>query len=572
MRRADRAARRRAHLGLTVVVIGAMAHSGALGATKPDPQVLIDRAIARRATSVRLPPGVLRIERPLRIGLARNLVVDGRRTTIVMSNPTAGALLVEGARDVTVRGLTVDYSPLPFTQGRVVAVNPRDLSYDIAVSRGYPARAEPFAFQSDVHFRDAASGNLDRETGSIFGVSVTSPRAGVLRVRAADGVETEFYRVEVGDVAAIGSRWSACAVEVRRSRNTLLDGVRVLAAPGCGVGDFASGATRARVAVEPGPPPPGAREARLLSSNRDGIHVTAPLPAPQIFGSRLVRNGDDGINIESPFGRVVAVGPGRIRVGGAEMRLRRGDPLRAYDPATGSRRGAVRITRAERNGWLRVSGDALGVGDRVVDPAFSSGATVRDTFVAGAARCGIIVRGRRSRILRNRIADTEVCGIWAGPEIGGFDEGDAAEDVVIAENRLERIGMSRNSRGGWQQLLGAISVVASVENPATTPGPSSARPNRRIRVERNRVDTAASFGVFLSGVTSACISGNTIVRPLALDRLDAGKAFGLEPGSAIGIRDSDRVSLNGNVTDGTAFQFDGPGDRASAPRSGDCRG
>ncbi|MBI5833998.1 MAG: hypothetical protein HZB16_17025, partial [Armatimonadetes bacterium] len=81
---------------------------------------LVSAAIAAKATRVVIPPGVYRggpegngachlVWR----GIANlEIVADG--VTLVCTKPTR-ALGLDHCRDVTIRGLTIDYDPLPFT-------------------------------------------------------------------------------------------------------------------------------------------------------------------------------------------------------------------------------------------------------------------------------------------------------------------------------------------------------------------------------------------------------------------------------------------------------------------------
>ena len=51
---------------------------------------------------------------------------------------TTRALTISHCTNVTVRGLVIDYDPLPYTQGRITAISSDKQIYDIELFHGYP--------------------------------------------------------------------------------------------------------------------------------------------------------------------------------------------------------------------------------------------------------------------------------------------------------------------------------------------------------------------------------------------------------------------------------------------------
>ncbi len=68
---------------------------------------------------------------------ASNMVIDATGVTMVCLNLTR-AVNFKSCRNVTFLGLTVDYDPLPFTQGTVVGVSPQLDWVDVQLHAGYP--------------------------------------------------------------------------------------------------------------------------------------------------------------------------------------------------------------------------------------------------------------------------------------------------------------------------------------------------------------------------------------------------------------------------------------------------
>ncbi len=71
------------------------------------------------------------------------MLVNGNGCKILITNPRIGFLSVNNCSNVIVQGFSVDYDPLPFTQG-VVTHNfstntPKELAIEFQVDTNYPA-------------------------------------------------------------------------------------------------------------------------------------------------------------------------------------------------------------------------------------------------------------------------------------------------------------------------------------------------------------------------------------------------------------------------------------------------
>ena len=87
--------------------------------------------------AVAIPPGVHRMSRQVNIRAVENLVIDGQGATLLFTSRDAG-LHIASARGLTLKNLTIDYDPLPFTQGTIVNMDPSGKWYDVRIDQGYP--------------------------------------------------------------------------------------------------------------------------------------------------------------------------------------------------------------------------------------------------------------------------------------------------------------------------------------------------------------------------------------------------------------------------------------------------
>ena len=79
---------------------------------------------------------------------AHPLLVDGCGASIVVTTPLAGFCSISSAPRLTIRNISsIDYDPLPFTQGLVTAVR-SPTEYTLAVDDGFPSLMLPHFLQS----------------------------------------------------------------------------------------------------------------------------------------------------------------------------------------------------------------------------------------------------------------------------------------------------------------------------------------------------------------------------------------------------------------------------------------
>ena len=88
------------------------------------------------------------------------LRIDGCNVSLVVTTPTAGLFSLTDARDLQIGNLTVDYDPLPMTQGFVTAVT-SSLEYTLQLEPGFPSLMLP-------HFLATLGGGWG-ESGAAWG-------------------------------------------------------------------------------------------------------------------------------------------------------------------------------------------------------------------------------------------------------------------------------------------------------------------------------------------------------------------------------------------------------------------
>ena len=111
----------------------ALAASG-LWAANPI-QDRIAAALAAKASEVRIPSGTYRVDSPLRFNAVKDFKVEAAGVMMICTH-NGGALAFDRAVNVEVHGLIVDYDPLPFTQGTIIAAADDWSSIDVRLHAG----------------------------------------------------------------------------------------------------------------------------------------------------------------------------------------------------------------------------------------------------------------------------------------------------------------------------------------------------------------------------------------------------------------------------------------------------
>jgi len=101
-------------------------------------QEMLNHAVRTSTAEVKLPEGRVKVKGKLLLSKADGLVINGRNTTLVFSNHRGTSWSFNSCRNITLRGFTIDYAPLPFVQGRITGRSEDGKQYDFTVCEGYP--------------------------------------------------------------------------------------------------------------------------------------------------------------------------------------------------------------------------------------------------------------------------------------------------------------------------------------------------------------------------------------------------------------------------------------------------
>ena len=250
---------------------------------------------------------------PLDLFHGTNVVVNGNGCKILITNPRIGFLNVNNCSNVIVEGFTVDYDPLPFTQGTVThnfyTSNdmPKEAAIEFTVDTGYPA-------PTNANYIDTNAVNLaDR-----WGMVMDSNNPG----RVAPGAWSQCYYTNViqtnvngafkvylqsttaastiqpGSLWCMISRWNPAIVfqTFESGQVTYLNNTNCAASGESYDGSYSPMTSEIGVQIQFGQPPTNATAPRRRTSNSDGGLFIESRVGPWVQNCNFIGLSDDTAN------------------------------------------------------------------------------------------------------------------------------------------------------------------------------------------------------------------------------------------------------------------------------------
>ncbi len=560
-----------------VVMVGTLAcHARA----QPEPvidvdvQALIDDAIRQHKTRVDLPPGrIMMGQRVIRIkgvkgnpgentgettgknagenvggsvGGTGGLTISGPRTTLVFANHDRVALSIEASDRVTLKGFTMDFDPLPFTQGTVTAAADDRSWIEFQVHEGYPELAGKFLV-TRAHVFEPNRVRLKATAPDVYAseLKVISPTVGRL---IFNHPHSSLMHIEPGDRLVLNQR-GPVGIHVDTASNIRIEDVTIHAAPGAAViCRFMRGDNYFKYDVVPGPTPIGASQPRLMSTCADAFNYAYADQGPTLEDCEFTLQGDDSVNLHGVSLPVLA------RLSDQSFITARpygSEPGYAYVLQSGaairflSHKDFAVLERATLAAWTELQPD-----DPFITDALSATwnsmrpeATRRNPLVTyyridleepvpfepgmyldipGIACPGFVIRGNhfhdhRARGLRimavdglienNIIERVKSAGITLGPEYTFWHEAGWVESITVRHNVIRDTGQGALLTGDNENSDVPIAIYyRHPEHEKATTFPPS---NQNISIENNEIHALELPMVSVRAAHAVIVRDNT---------------------------------------------------------------
>jgi len=482
---------------------------------------------------------------------AKDLLIEGNGASLLVRNPRSGVFDLDSCERVIVRGFEIDYDPLPFTQGSVVAFNKSKSSCEIRVSPGFPPLDAPNLRGPDVAFlKDRGAPGRQKQGVENFLPFESVSRAGEGLYRVQLGKDVDVSQFSQGDrYVSIGRQCLKGRVAIAwltHCFQTTFEGVSIYASPGaCYVSDASDALNVISCKTL-------LRKGRWQSTNADGVHCQSNRIGPWIEGCVFEGMSDDGVNVYSTPAHLGGAFPdGFVESDFSDpYRVRPGDRLAAFDPASGSLEGEFFVKQVdfERSRLLL---------DKPLPRGFSisSEKGAKAVYNMNLAGAGTLVRGNVFRNFRGRglllkCVDSVVEGnLFEGVSNVAIDmtnnqdvpEGLQCERLLVAGNKIEACGYDANFNRDNPGAISLIFVNSRCEN-AKSPGHSG------IAICGNSIEKWSGRAISIASAKNVELIGNEIGKPL--------QQKGGEVSEPVSTVNADSVSMKGNLLAGRPLSKD----------------
>jgi hypothetical protein len=554
----------------------------------------IDAAIKRGQKNITIAKGHYRFNKliegknPKHILLQNmtGITLDFSDATLWFENQATGLFLNRNS-DCTVKNVTLDWDPLPYVQGQIMAIDLKNQNLHVKIDQGYDQPTDaPLVKNSKARWRglifDAQSKKLK---DGVVGFSLynnwknrTPEGYQITSFRGFYGIKLEDSGIAVGDDIAMVIR-KGRGVRVEFCHNNMLENITMHASGFVGfVQKLGTGnATFRNVQIVRRPDTD-----RLISCNADGINVNNMEIGPLLENCRVEYLGDDCVNVHSAYSRVVwqdnsnqltltPINPNAIR------KVNAGKPVKIlfFDRKTMTQLGERLITATqnidaypvdqskvlfELKDWFH-SGEAgkfrpdnkaadatlitldkpiTITGDVVTTcPEYiSAGTIIRNCHFTGTIARGIRLQGPHALIENNIISDARSFGLSMSGQPNFWGEGPYVHSTIARNNTFINCA---NGPSDKNQPVILIQQQGDYTASFT---------QYDITLENNVIKQSPAMGIMVRGVKNITVTGNTIDGYYTAPNLSQAESIAPQfngTGYGIVVESCENVTLKNNT-------------------------
>lgn len=457
-----------------------------------------------------------------------NVTIEGNGATLVFTDPLMASLVFRGGSNITLRNLTLDYDPVPFTQGTITGHTAEPQSVQLSLDEGFPRldhrmfdqAAEVYAL---VHEPDGSFIQGVRKRGSwdpiVEGISKLEARDYELRINRS----FQSGGLEPGRKLTVVARNNMGGLLFEYVNAPTVQNVTIHATNG---GAFLFTVCKDPLVRGCAVAPPSESE-RHIGAVADGIRIINCRSSATIEGCRHEAVGDDSVVVQHTLAAVNDIVDDRtVAVENVHpFVVTTGDVLDVLAP-TGERKDPLPPVAAYESRFPLPSerekpktitfeapvADRLAEGDYLRNRATGSqNFVVRDNVFRNHRANLIRIAASHGVVENNTLDGCPINPIELETDLGSqvFSPKGWTSDVTVRNNIV--------SRAGLNYYAGATPVGIHVHHRPAPDHPSTGRPNRNITIANNEVTDAAMGGIRVEATRDVTVEGNTLSELNQLD-------------------------------------------------------
>ena len=425
------------------------------------------------------------------INNATNLTINGRGSTLLVANPEIGAICTKNSSHITVKNFTIDFDPLPYTQGIIKKVNLSEYWFELELDKGFPEPSLPCFDRAMAKWGMTIRPQTDGR--KIYG---PTPVVTKRREKVADRVWRFFpeknepgygyddmllsANLKPGEPYIHMARNYSSGVAAINCDHVLWENITLLSTPGLAFFPHITSHHTIRnchVKVKKG---------RTFSTNSDGIHMRSSRGNVLIEDCSFEGMCDDGINLHSSALSVQEQpAPDQILVIKHTFSVRAGDELILVRSASADIGDKTKVKEVLDKGgsWLVTldksfpkleTGSGFEYSDNFYNLSeMASPFVIRNCRFNDYRGRGILVSSQNGLIENNTFNLNEGWGVVFSYESVRWAEGPLAKNITVRNNDFYAHGDASQA---------AILSHIETRNDATV----TSRPYRDIKIENNR--------------------------------------------------------------------------------------
>ena len=502
-----------------------------------DLQSFIENELAAGNKGIKLPRGRLKLRPKKNVHLnlinLKGITIDASETEILCME-TNRAIHIENCEDLQIKGLVIDYDPLPFTQGTIKNIAQDGSWFQVKIAKGYP-KAKSIKMHK-IELFNPQDNSLVKDISTFYGskIEVLDDQNFKVILKSGTVLDKKYLGFRLITDTTNSKKRIPHTVVLENCKNTLLKEVTVFASNCFAFLELnCENNTYDRCRVDRRYKDFDQYEIpRLWSSNADAFHSISATKGPQYIQCVAMHQGDDCHNIHGTYHIVIEQkNEALILASKRDFNLQIGDSLEIISPS-GKQYPENQMIEAEKLGptsseerefWNQSYGlinpqifrnkykikikNSIHIQSGSIISAKNrkgSGFKIEGGYYGYNRSRALLLKASNGIVKNNRIVESRMSAIVVSPELQWMESG-LSDNVRIENNYIENCSYGEIFDASYQ--ISPITVVVATKN--KTLGPAGCQTD--IKILNNTITQSNYPLISISSTDSATIKDNNFL-------------------------------------------------------------